>query len=282
MDALTITLMLLAAVLHASWHSLVKAGANQLLVLTGMCLVSAVAAILVLPFVALPAGPVWPVLVGSVLLHSAYRISLAQAYVHGDLSQAYPLARGLVPLFATGLAFVAMDQLPTPGQMLGIAVVSLGLIGLAGDSMRGGIGGRLLLAAAGAGLTVAGYSVVDAYGTRLAGDWASYTAWLIALDSGSFFLLCWMLQGGRFWPALNRERWRMLVSGLLGLGSFTVFLWALSRGPVGAVSSLRETSVLFATLIGIVLHGERRSLLRIASAAAVMIGIGAIAMTAAS
>src|SRR5258708_6400063 len=88
---------------------------------------------------------------------------------------------------------------------------------------------RLLRAAAGAGLTVAGYSVVDAYGARLSGDWASYTAWLIVLDSGSFFLLCWAIQGAGIWSQLDRQRWRTLISGVLGLGSFAVFLWALSR-----------------------------------------------------
>jgi drug/metabolite transporter (DMT)-like permease len=282
LDALTITLMLLAAVLHATWHSLVKSGDNGLTILTGMCLVSAVVAALFLPFVALPPAPVWPVLMGSVLLHSGYRLSLAQAYAHGDLSQAYPLARGLVPLFATALAFVSMGQLPTAGQLVGIGIVSVGLIGLAGDTIRGGIRGRLLLAAAGAGLTVAGYSVVDAYGARLSGDWASYTAWLIVLDSGSFFLLCWAIQGRGIWSQLDRQRWRTLISGVLGLGSFAVFLWALSHSPVGAVSALRETSVLFATMIGILVHGEKRSLLRIASATAIVIGIGTIAVSAAT
>jgi drug/metabolite transporter (DMT)-like permease len=270
--------MLLAAVLHASWHSLVKSGDNGLIVLTGMCLVSATAAACVLPFVALPPAHVWPVLAGSVVLHSGYRLSLAQAYVHGDLSQAYPLARGLVPLFATALAFLSLGQIPTVGQLLGIGIVSCGLIGLACETIHGGVGRRLILAAAAAGLTVAGYSVVDAYGARLSGDWASYTAWLVVLDSGSFFLFFWLIRGGDLWLALDRQRWRTLISGLLGLVSFAVFLWALSRSPVGTVSALRETSVLFATMIGIIVYGEKRSILRVAAATTIVIGIGTIAV----
>src|SRR4051812_25802043 len=151
LDWLTITLMLAAAVLHATWHSLVKSGDSGLMVLTGMCLVSAVAAGAVLPFVTVPPASVWPVLAGSILLHSGYRLSLVQAYAHGDLSQAYPLARGLVPLFATVLAFMVMGQLPAGGQLVGIGIVSLGLIGLAAETLRDGVRSRLLLAAAAAG-----------------------------------------------------------------------------------------------------------------------------------
>jgi len=270
--------MLLAAVLHASWQALVKSGQSALNVLTGMCLVSAAVATAALPFVSVPPRGAWPVLGVSILFHSAYRVALARAYAHGDLSQAFPLARGFVPLFATVIAFITLGQLPAVGQLIGIAAISCGLLALALDSfLQGGVRGRLLLAAGAAGLTVASYSVIDAYGTRVSGDWAAYTAWLVVLDSGSFFLAVWAITGHKLWSALDAERARTVISGLLGIGSFVVFLWALSRGPVGAVSALRETSILFATLIGVFLHGDKRSAIGLAAAPMIVIGIAAIA-----
>ncbi len=278
MDALTITLMLAAAVLHASWHSLVKSGSHGLAVLTGMCLVSSLAATCVLPFVALPPSSVWPILLVSIVLHCGYRLCLAQAYKYGDLSQAYPMARGMVPVIAAALALPLLGQVPTPGEFLGIAIISAGLLALAGGSFGKRIPGQLLVAAALAATAVASYSAIDAYGIRLSGDWISYTAWLIALDSGIFFVVVCLVGGRPMLRALDDQRGRTLISALLGLGSFCVFLWALSRSPVGAVSALRETSILFATLIGIVVHGDRQSPLRIGAAVMVTLGIVVISV----
>jgi drug/metabolite transporter (DMT)-like permease len=276
-DAPTIVLMLLAGLLHASWHSLVKYGGDQILVLAGMGLVAAAAAACALPLLPLPAAPVWPVIAGSVVLHVGYKLALARSYTFGDLGQAYPMARGLVPLFSTAIAFAALSQAPSTIQMLGIALVSAGLIWLATHSIRGGVDRRLFLAAIAAGLTVAGYSVVDAYGTRRNGDWMSFTAWLIVCDALTFAALVSCFKGRRLWVELWRHRTRMLISGGLGLLSFSVFLWALSHSPVGAISALRESSVLFATVLGIVAYRERASAHKIAAAALIVTGLVVIA-----
>ena len=276
LDILTVALMLCAAALHASWHALVKSSDNQLTVLTGMSMVATVAAVIGLPFVAFPPAAVWPVLGASLLFHSGYRFCLAQAYAHGDLGAAYPLARGLVPLFATGVGVLALNQTLSPGQLLGVIVVSAGVCGLTIEAVRK-LQGRLLLAAAGVGIMVTGYSVLDSYGVRLAGNWLSLTLWLITVDSGSFVALMFIIRGKPLWNELSAIRERTLVSGLLGVLSFVVFLWALSRGPVGAVTALRETSVLFAVLIGMALYREKRAFHRFAAAFLIIGGVVLIA-----
>lgn len=272
-DSLTIALMLSAALLHASWHALIKSAANGIAAIAGMGLVAAVVAAAILPFVPLPSAAVWLVIAGSVCLHCGYKLALARSYRFGDLGQAFPLARGFVPLFAAVLAFIVMGEVPKSGQAVGIAVVSAGLIWLAADSVRGGIDHRLFVAAIVAGMTVAGYAVVDAYGTRLSGDWLSFTAWLVFVDSGSFFLLILAIQGRRLPEQLWRDRVRTLASGVLGVGSFGVFLWALSRSAVGPVAALRESSVLFAAIIGMVWYGEARSPHRLGAAALIVAGL---------
>ena len=136
----------------------------------------------------------------------------------------------------------------------------------------------LLTAAALAALAVASYSVLDAYGVQIAGSWITFTAWLIVLDNMTFLLVSRHRRGHALWPAMLAMRGRIVVSGLLGLLSFSVFLWALSRSPVAAVSALRETSVLFAILIGAILHKERFSLQRVAAGVLIVFGIGIIAV----
>src|SRR5262249_11710054 len=190
-------------------------------------------AVVALAFVRLPPTALWPVLAASVGLHVGYKLCLSSAYANGELGEAFPLARGMVPLFATTIAFATLGQVPKIGQSLGIGLVSAGLLMVMLERLRGP-NWRLWSAAAGAGLAVACYSVLDAYGVRQYGGWLGFTAWLIVLDNMVFLALCRARRGHTLWRDLVATRGRILASGLLGLASFCVFLWALSRGPVGA------------------------------------------------
>jgi drug/metabolite transporter (DMT)-like permease len=277
LDFITISLMLLAGLLHASWHSIVKSGDSQITTLAGMGIVAATTAAVAIPFVPFPSISVWVIIALSVVLHVGYKICLSRAYEVGDLGQAFPLARGMVPLFATSLALLTLGQAPNVLQWCGVGLVSAGIIALVLDRIEGRTHWGLLAAAAGAGMTVAGYSVLDAYGTRLMGDWLAFAVWLVILDSVVFLALAAALRGNRLWTGLAATKARILVSGLLGLASFSVFLWALSRNPVGAVSALRETSVLFAGMIGVFLHQEKLNACRGAGAILVVVGIVIIA-----
>jgi drug/metabolite transporter (DMT)-like permease len=277
MDTLTIALMLAAALLHASWHSLVKSSSDQIGLLAGIGLVAASVALVAIPLLPAPPAAVWPVLMLSAALHVAYKLCLVGAYARGEFGQAFPLARGMIPLFASLIAFVSLGQVPTAAQCFGIALVSAGLLLVALDGIALP-GSRLVAAAAGAGAAVACYSTLDAYGTRLYGDWAGFTAWLVTLDNLAFLLLARTLRGPALWTGLAAMKARVLISGVLGILSFSVLLWALSRAPVGAVTALRETSVLFAVLIGGALHREVLSPQRLAGAAAILAGALAIAL----
>jgi drug/metabolite transporter (DMT)-like permease len=270
LDVMTISLMLAAGLLHASWHSIVKSGQNHITVLAGMGTVAGLWAVAALPFVPFPAAEIWPVLLLSVGLHIAYKLCLAGAYARGDFGQVFPLARGMVPLLATVIAFIGLDQVPSINQCVGIVMVSSGLLLLSLDKIYGLARWPLLLTAAAAGAAVALYSTVDAYGTRLFGNWLGFTAWLIVLDSFAFLLLSRILRGPVLWSEFSAARWRVVVSGILGLLSFCVFLWALSRNPVGAVTTIRETSMLFAMAIGVILHREPLSLRRINGAVLIL------------
>jgi drug/metabolite transporter (DMT)-like permease len=276
MDPLVVVAILGASLLHASWHALVKSTGDRVLALAGMNTVSAAAAFALLPLAQPLAMSVYGVIGGSVLLHVGYKLALARLYDRADLGQAYPLARGLTPLMAALLGFAALGEAPGASGAIGIGLVCVGLMLLAFEGGRRLSKGAFALAA-GAGLAVAGYSVVDAYGIRLAGDWLSFTIWLVLLDGSAFVLYALATRRGaalRTWAAAPG---RTLASGALGVISFGVFMWALGRAPVGAVSALRETSVLFAALIGTLFLGEPASLKRYAAAAAVAVGVGIIA-----
>lgn len=279
MDLLTIVLMLLAGSLHAGWHGLVKSGADQTANLAGMGIVAALPAMAVILFAPIPPTTVWLVLLVSVAFHVGYKLCVANAYANADLGEAFPLARGAVPLFATAIAFPLLGQTPSAGQCAGIVLISGGLMVLALARLRRSFDGALPAATAGAGLAVAAYSVVNSYGTRLSGNWVDYTAWLIVVDNVTFLLVARLVRGRALWATLSAMKGRVIASGLLGLISFGVFMWALSRNPVGAVSALRETSVFFAILIGILLHREPLSGRRIGAGLLIVAGILTIAVS---
>lgn len=278
MENLVVVAVLAASLLHASWHALIKSTGDRVVSLGGMSVVSAGTALALLPLTKpLPAMAFW-IIAGAVVLHFSYKLTLARLYREADLGQAYPLARGLTPLMATALAFLAIGEVPNSLAITGIALVCGGLALLAFEGHGQGVSLITFGAALATGLAVAGYSVVDAYGVRMTGDAFSFTVWLIVIDSCVFIaytIATRREQALRAWVA----GWgRVLISGWFGVISFGVFMWALGRAPVGAVSALRETSVLFAAVIGAVVLGERATWMRYTAAAAVTTGVGVIAL----
>ena len=273
MDASVAAAVLAAALLHATWQALVKSSGDGVVALAGMNIVAGAAALVALPFVPLPTPAAWLVIAISVLLHGGYKIALAELYARSELSVGYPLARGLTPIFATLLAFLFLGEVPRTATIAGIVAISAGIALLAARS----VSAASLAAAIAVGFSVAAYSALDAYGVRINGDWLSFTVWLVVVDCALFtaYALAVRRDALRQW----REAWgRTLVSGLLGIASFTVFLWALANAQVGAVAALRETSIVFAAVLGGAMLRERITRARAASIVLVAIGAAAIGL----
>jgi drug/metabolite transporter (DMT)-like permease len=276
LDATVALAVLAAALLHASWQALVKSSGDGVIALAGMNLVSGSAALALLPFVKLPSAAAALVIALSVLLHSGYKIALAHLYARADLSVGYPLARGLTPIFATLLALLFLGEMPRASTLAGIIAISAGVAGLVFERGRE-ISATSLLAAAAVGLSVAAYSALDAYGVRINADWLGFMAWLIVADSAVFMAYALATRRGRVVSQWRSAWGRTLVSGLLGLASFSVFMWALARAQVGAVTALRETSIIFAAIVGTLVLKERMTRSRAASTLLVAAGAAAIA-----
>jgi drug/metabolite transporter (DMT)-like permease len=277
MDLVVALAVLAASLLHATWHALIKSSGDQVASLAGMNLVAGVAALSALPFVSIPAPMVFAVIAGSVLLHAGYKIALASLYRNADLGQAYPIARGLVPIVATIFGLLVLRELPSPTVLAGIALISLGIVALILEKTAKRLSTLAVVPALLVGTTVAAYSVVDAYGVRRNGDWLGFTAWLVALDCTVFMGYAFLMRGRSMVATWRSDPVRTFGSGCLGLASFGVFIWALGHAPVGAVSALRETSVIFAAVIGALFLREPATWRRYAAATTVMLGVIVIA-----
>ena len=265
-----------AAVAHATWNAMIKSSGEVLLDMTLVVFIAGLVTAPFIFFVDVPAPAVWPYIVGSMVLHILYYVALVGAYRAGDLSHGYPIMRGIAPLIVSLCAVAWLGEAPKPMVWLGVllicgGVLSLGFIGFHWRESRVSLGWAL----ANAGI-IASYTLVDAAGVRASGKPEVYVVWLFTLDALPFTLLVLAFRKDQLIAYARRAWLRGLVGGALSAAAYGIVLWAMTRAPVAAVAALRETSVIFAALIGAWLLKEGHIARRIAGAATVAAGVVAL------
>jgi len=251
--------VLFAALLHASWNALIKSGKDKSLDTALVHSLGFFVAVPLLVHFGLPAPESWPFILASLVIHLGYYTALSGAYKHGDLGLTYPLMRGCAPLLvALGSAGLIGEAL-SHTAWLGVAVLCGGVVtlGLSRSAMHVDAGAnrsKALAFALANAVIIALYTVVDGLGVRASGNAVSYAAALFLFDGFPFMLLVLWRRPGRRREALAyiRRRWPLALTGAVAsLASYGIALWAMTRAPVAVIAALRETSVLFAALIGV-------------------------------
>jgi phosphonate utilization associated putative membrane protein len=268
--------VLFGALLHASWNALVKSSTDKALDTAVIHLVGSLVAVPLALLLGVPARESWPFIGASVVIHIAYYIALTGAYKHGDLGLTYPLMRGTAPLLVALSATATVGETLSPVGWGGVVAVSCGVLALglsrhALDSPRA-VGFALANA-----VVIAVYTVVDALGARASGNPVQYVVMLFVLDGWPFALLVFARRGGAVvWPYARARAPVALLGALASLGSYGIALWAMTRAPVATVAALRETSVLFAALLGAWFLKEAFNIRRAIGTAAIVAGVMAL------
>lgn len=249
--------VLFGALLHASWNAFIKAGKDKALDTALVHSLGFFVAIPLLMHSGLPKPAAWPYMAASLAIHLGYYIALAGAYKYGDLGLTYPLMRGCAPLLVALASLSFIGEGLSGSAWIGVAVLCVGVVtlGLSRSAMHveGSHRGKALGFALANAAIIAVYTVIDGIGVRTAGDATAYVAGLFLFDGIPFLLLVLWRRPGRRREALAymRGRWPIALMGTIAsLGSYGIALWAMTRAPVAVVAALRETSVLFAALIG--------------------------------
>jgi len=246
-----------AALLHASWNALIKLGASKM---TGMVIMTAVqggAGLLIALGRPFPEGAVWLWLLASGALHAAYKLFLAYAYEHGDLSRVYPIARGVAPLIVLVVGAVLLADVISVAAYVGVMVLGLGSLLMANGALGSGENRRLIPFALFSAMATAGYSLVDGMGARVAGDAATFVAWLFAIDAALMLPTAAALRGTAIFRASLRSWGLGALAAAGSYGAYAIAVWAMTQAPIALVAALRETSILFAVAIGVFFFGER-------------------------
>lgn len=275
MSPLVISLVLGSAVLHASWNALLRSTPDRLWSIAVMCALCAVIALPVGLAAGEPLPASWPYLATSAALQIGYTLFLVLSYRTGQLAHVYPIARGSAPLLVTlGAAIVAGEHL-APLGLLGVVLVSSGIVAIAfGHGRPDAVS---TLAALATGTFIAAYMVVDGMGVRVSGNAIGYATWQAVVEGAPMPLVYVLIRRAPPKVALDRQLGLMAVGALVSLTAYGVVIWAMNLSPMGKVSALRETSILFAAVIGVVFLKERLSARRLLGAA--MIAGGAVALS---
>ena len=245
-----------AAFLHAWWNFLLKSSSDKVLGMTAVIVGQAPLGLVAL--VLSPPLPVacWPYLAGSLALHMGYQIFLLNAYRHGDLTQVYPVARGSAPLLLTLFTLAFLPDKMGAWGLAGVLLISLGVLYLGGVG-RGVQDFRALWLALLTGLCIASYSMVDGLGARVAGTAAGFFGTQAVLDGLIFAAYVrWRYPRTlRLLPTAGRRVF--LIGGSSSFIAYCLVVWACTQAPIAIVSALRETSVIFALVLGGVFLREK-------------------------
>ena len=262
-----------AALLHAGWNAIIKTGLSKQ---TSMFLLSVGHALIGFAFALtkpFPAAEVWPWLLASGLIHMAYQLFLAYAYEQGDLSRVYPIARGAAPMMVLLVSVLFLSDEMGVMDYVGVFVLGTGIAFMARGVFTNGESRRLLPFAFVSALARAGYTLADGLGARVAGDPLQYVGWLMMLSASFYTPAAIALRGVEVIRASRRDWLMGLIAAAASFAAYAIAVWAMTVAPLALVAALRETSILFAVLMGWLLFGDRMDRGKIIAAVLIVSGV---------
>jgi drug/metabolite transporter (DMT)-like permease len=279
MSPFIVAIILSAALLHAVWNTIVKTAADRTTTLGLVALGHVLPGAVMIAVLPLPSAEAFIYIGLSTIVHFGYFYFLGRAYHHGDLSVVYPIARGIVPALVSLMAWLLLGEVLPPLVWAGIGLIVIGILLSNWKALRSGIGTSALVLSLATGFCISVYSLVDGVGVRLSGNTLSYWAW------GAFLHL--FIAGFAGWrrrqalAALPLRIWSVgIAGGMVSMTAYGLILYAKNFAPLGAVSALRETSVIFATLIGYFVLKEGNWKRRLGAALIMALGIALIGLNA--
>ena len=274
-----IAIILSAAILHAVWNAIVKTSFDRTTTLGLVAFGQVLPGVVMVSLLPLPSAESFLYIGLSTLVHFGYFYLLGRAYQYGDLSVVYPIARGIVPALVSFWAMLLLGEVLPPLVWAGIGLIITGILLSSWKVLRSGVGTSALVLSLGTGFCIATYSLIDGVGVRLSGNILSYWAWGAVLH-----VFIAGFAGWRRRQTLSQLPFRVwgvgIAGGMVSMAAYGLVLYANNFAPLGVVSALRETSVIFATLIGFVVLKEGNWKRRLGAAVLMAFGIAMIGLNA--
>lgn len=278
LETYLIALVLTSALVHSIWNALVKTSGDEALMLALMTIITGIMGFVGILTTPPPEQGSWLFIATSVIVHVAYLGLLIKSYQSGELSQVYPISRGVAPLIVALVSTAVIGEHPTVIGALGIILISLGVMSL---TITGGAahtdGKRPILFSIMTGFTIAAYTVIDGLGIRESGSPLGYISWLFFLEAPAvLFLIALTRSPHELRIFIPKNIGRGMLAGLMSIGSYGLVLYAMSLGSIAPIAALRETSSIFIVFIGKFMLGESLGLRRILASTLVVSGVVAL------
>ncbi|MBA4796749.1 MAG: EamA family transporter [Rhizobiales bacterium] len=275
MSAVAVGLALVAAILHASWNAFLRTGADKLWSVTVMSLTGSIITLPLLFLVPVPGAAAWPYILLSSGLQVGYSMFLVAAYRQGQLGQVYPIVRGTVPLLVTLGGFLFFGEVLGSWQTLGVLLIATGIMSLSLGKTRAATSS--ILFALTTGLIIACYSTVDSRGVKLVELPVAYALWVLFLFGIMITIAFAITRRGLAIDLQSPLTWKAAGGGVVAMLAYGLVVVAYAYAPAGLVTAVRETSVVFAVLIGALMLGEPLTVRRLL--ACVVVAGGAISVS---
>ena len=267
-----LTVILIAAVLHASWNAFIKNKGNGF---AKMTILATIIGIIVAPFtfvVGVPPLETCMYLGVSIIAHTMYMHSLTRAYQNEDFSVAYPFARGLAPLLTVIILLFFFNRSISTNELIGIGIIILGILILF-NAQKLKINFKILISLLYFPVSIVFYTLVDAMGVKTADSTQQFIVWLFILIPIPMLLYSLANQKELVVSTFIENKYSLILASIGSLTSYSLVLWAYTQAPIYYVASIRESSIIFASLIGLIFFKEKGLVRRLIAAFVLFAGV---------
>jgi len=267
-------IIICGALLHAIWNAMVKKEKDKYLSITAVVLGHIPIAVIIILLTPTPSIQSLPYIFISAIFLTGYEWCLLSAYRLDDYTKVYPVARGSAPIFIVMLAWFIFDLKISKFELLGILIISAGIITLCFQNLIKIKNNSAILYALGTGMFISLYSTSDGYGGKISASPLSYTAWLLILNALIFMILLKVINKSDVIKKVFIEGKKVFfVGGTFSYTAYAVVVWAFTHVSFPVVAAVRETNIVFSILLGSLFLKERFTLLRVASILIIFFGV---------
>ena len=266
--------IILAAFLHAVWNAMVKNEDNKYLAVTAIVLGHVPVSVLIILLTPIPSVESIPFIILSALLHIGYEWYLLSAYRFGDLTKVYPIARGTAPILITIVSLIFLGVALSNFEILGIIIISLGILSLSLQGAKGIKNRSAVIYALVTGFFIMGYSITDGYGARVSNSFLSYMGWSFILNATIFPIILKINNKSEIITKTFKEGKKIFfIGGTLSYIVYGIVIWGFTQAPIALITALRETSIIFALLIGTFFLKEKFTFLKVIATFIIFFGV---------
>jgi len=266
--------IILAAFLHAVWNAMVKNEDNKYVAVTAIVLGHVPVSVLIILLTPIPSVESIPFIILSALLHIGYEWYLLSAYRFGDLTKVYPIARGTAPILITIVSLIFLGVALSNFEILGIFIISLGILSLSLQGAKGIKNRSAVIYALVTGFFIMGYSITDGYGARVSNSFLSYMGWSFILNATIFPIILKINNKSEIITKTFKEGKKIFfIGGTLSYIVYGIVIWGFTQAPIALITALRETSIIFALLIGTFFLKEKFTLLKVIATFIIFFGV---------